>query len=350
VGKSLEVDPAIGACFTLYHEWAPTEGLMEPNPNTGCRLAFFSMDAGEHQELLREECVQTAARYGFRVRVFQADGDATKQVAQIQGCLREEPLQRPTVIIVSPVREVALLAVAHAAVQLGVGWVVLQRSSDYLDDLRREHPSLPIFAVLPDQHEVGRIQGRQVLRLLPGGGELVYVRGPLATSSAVDRSAGLHEVLQGTAVKMSMLTSDWTVAGGAQTMKEWARIFHHHRDVPHFVVGAQNDAMAMGARSALEELVRERPSLSIDAFAFSGCDGSPGYGRRLVSEGKLACTVVLPITSGRAVSELASMLRGGPRPPPSILLTPVGFPDPQALAPLRRPARASAYTERPPRR
>jgi ABC-type sugar transport system substrate-binding protein len=341
----------------VYDEWAPTEGSSamesrhtpEPNPNTGCRIAFFSMDAGEHQDLLREECFQTAARFGFRVRVFQADGDATKQVDQIQRCLREEPSQRPTVVIVSPVREVALLAVAHVAVQLGVGWVILQRSSDYLDDLRREHPSLPIFAVLPDQREAGRIQGRQVLRLLPEGGELVYVRGPLATSSAVGRSAGLHEVMEGSGVKMFTLTSDWTVAGGAQTMKEWARIFHHG-DLPHFVVGAQNDAMAMGARSALEEIAKDRPGLSIDAFAFSGCDGSPGYGRRLVAEGKLACTVVLPVTSGRAVTELASMLRGGPRPPPAILLSPLGYPEPQALAPPRRHARAAGLTERPPRR
>jgi ABC-type sugar transport system substrate-binding protein len=315
----------------------------------GCRIAYFSMDAGEYQDLLRDECLQSAARYGFPARVFQADGDAAKQVAQIQGCLREEPQQRPTVIMVSPVREVALFSVANAAAQLGVGWVVLQRSSDYLDDLRREHPSLPIFAVLPDQHEIGRIQGRQVLRLLPEGGEFVYVRGPLATSSAVGRSAGIHEVLEGSAVKMFTLTSDWTVAGGAQTMKQWARIFQR-RDLPHFVVGAQNDAMAMGARSALEEIAKERANLSIDAFAFSGCDGSPGYGKRLVAEGKLACTVVLPVTSGRAVTELASMLYGGPRPPSAILLSPSALPDPRLLTPSPRRPRAPGQTERPPRR
>src|SRR5262249_42091942 len=148
------------ACKTSRRGWAPAEGssTMDPrhtpeaNPKTGCRIAFFSMDVGEYQDLLRDECLQTAARYGFPVRLFQAGGGATKQVGQIQACLREEPQQRPTVIIVSPVREIALLSVAHTAAQLGLGWVVLQRSCDYVDDLRREHPSLPIFAVLPDQH------------------------------------------------------------------------------------------------------------------------------------------------------------------------------------------------------
>jgi ABC-type sugar transport system substrate-binding protein len=322
-----------------------------PEPKTSCRIAFFSMDRGERQDLLREECLEAAARYGFPVRVFQADGDATNQVTQIQACLAEDPQRRPTVIIVNPVREVALFSAAHAAAQLGIGWVVLQRSCDYLDDLRRQHPNLPIFAVLPDQQEIGRIQGRQVLSLLPDGGELVYIRGPLGTHAAVARSAGVQEVLQGSAVKVFTLTSDWTTEGGSQTMKEWARVFQR-RDMPQFVVGAQNDAMAMGARDALlDDISREHPNVSIDQFAFSGCDGSPGYGGRLVAEGKLTCTVVLPVTSGRAVAEIAAAMRGGPRPPAAILLSSSGLPDPRDLtrSPSRR-GRAAATVEPPPKR
>jgi ABC-type sugar transport system substrate-binding protein len=322
-----------------------------PEPKTSCRIAFFSMDRGERQDLLRDECVEVAARYGFPVRVFQGDGDATTQVAQIQASLAEDPQRRPTIIIVNPVREVALFSAAHAAAHLGIGWVVLQRSCDYLDDLRRQHPSLPIFAVLPDQQEIGRIQGRQLLSLLPDGGELVYIRGPLGTHAAVARFAGVQEVLQGSAVKLFTLTSDWTVEGGSQTMKEWARVFQR-RDLPHFVVGAQNDAMAMGAREALlDDIATEHPDVSIAQFAFSGCDGSPTYGGRLVAEGKLTCTVVLPVTSGRAVTEIAATLHGGPRPPAAILLPSSGLPDPRDLTrPSSRRGRAAATAEQPPKK
>jgi ABC-type sugar transport system substrate-binding protein len=323
-----------------------------PESKTSCRIAFFSMDRGERQDLLRDECLEAAARYGFPVRVFQADGDATNQVAQVQACLAEDPHRRPTVVIVNPVREVALFSAAHAAAQLGIGWVVLQRSCDYLDDLRRQYPSLPIFAVLPDQQEIGRIQGRQVLSLLPDGGEFVYIRGPLGTQAALARSAGVQEVLQGSAVKVFTLTSDWTLQGGSQTMKEWARVFQR-RDLPQFVVGAQNDAMAMGARSALlDDIAREHPNASIDQFAFSGCDGSPGYGGRLVAEGKLTCTVVLPVTSGRAVAEIAATLHGGPRPPAAILLPSSGLPEPRELtrASSSRRGRAAVTAEPPPKR
>jgi ABC-type sugar transport system substrate-binding protein len=318
-----------------------------PETKSSCRIAFFSMDRGERQDLLREECLETAARYGFSVRVFQSEGDATNQVAQIQACLAEDPQRRPTVVIVNPVREVALFPAAHAAAQLGIGWVVLQRQCDYLDDLRRQYPSVPIFAVLPDQQEIGRIQGRQVLSLLPDGGELVYIRGPLGTHAAVARFAGVQEALQGSAVKVFTLTSDWTVEGGCQTMKEWARVFQR-RDLPHFVVGAQNDAMAMGARDALiEEIARAHPNASIAEFAFLGCDGSPAYGGRLVAEGKLTCTVVMPVTSGRAVQEIAATLHGGPRPPAAILLPSSGLPDAGDLARSSRRVRAAATVAPP---
>ena len=60
---------------------------------------------------------------------------------------------------------------------------------------------------------------------------------------------------------------------------------------------------------------------------FTGCDGSPSFGRRLVNEGLLAATVVIPPTAGRAVSELASMLGGGARPLPEIALAVSSVPE-----------------------
>src|SRR5580700_4401328 len=131
-----------------------------------CQLALFCMDDGEHQALLRDDCVKAAGRYGFPLRVFGADNDSQKQVAQIQACLREPPAQRPTVVMVSPVREVNLRSVAYEAARLGVGWVVLTRWWDYVNNLHAEFPDPPIFAAVTDQKEIGRIQGRQLKALL----------------------------------------------------------------------------------------------------------------------------------------------------------------------------------------
>jgi ABC-type sugar transport system substrate-binding protein len=113
-------------------------------------------------------------------------------------------------------------------------------------------------------------------------------------------------------------------------MQDWARVFFG-RTLPAFIVGAQNDVMAMGARETVEEIARERPKFSADAVSFCGCDGSPSYGQRLVTEGKLAATVIMPVSAGRAISEIASMLHGGAPPPQTIELKPEPFPEPHLL-------------------
>lgn len=290
-----------------------------------CRIALFLVNDGDYQELLWDDCQEAAHRHDFPVRSFWADNDAHKQLKQIESCLSEPEDQRPTAVIVSPVREIALISTAHGAARLGIGFTLLQRWANYMTDLRREYANLPIFSVMADQRDVGRIQGRQFKALLPRGGKLVYIRGPLGTSSAMRRFAGLQEVLQGSAIEMSPLNGDWTIEGGARAMHEWMQ-GGEGSSWRQYVVGAQNDAMAMGARKALEDLAHES-SIPIDGIRVCGCDGSPAYGQRLVRERKLTSTVIMPPSAGRAVDEIASMLGGGPRPHAQILLDPLSLPE-----------------------
>jgi ribose transport system substrate-binding protein len=296
-----------------------------------CRIALFLMNNGDYQELLWDDCVRAAHRHGYPVRAFWADNDSHKQLRQIQGCLSEREDQRPTVLLVSAVKEIALIATARSAATLGVGWVLLLRYNDYLSALRSDYPTAPIFSVTADQREVGRIQGRQFKALLPQGGELVYIRGPLGTSSAINRFAGVQEVLQGSPIELITLNADWTAAGGARALGEWMQS-RESIDAAKFVVAGQNDAMAMGARRALEELAKQREWFGGATIRVCGCDGSPRYGHRLVTERKLTSTVVMPPVSGRAVDEMASMLASGARPPAQVVLEPTSFPDLQELA------------------
>jgi ABC-type sugar transport system substrate-binding protein len=166
--------------------------------------------------------------------------------------------------------------------------------------------------------------------LLPRGGKLVYIRGPLGTSSAMRRFAGVQDVLRGSSIEIVPVNSDWTTEGGVAAMRDWMRSFDDGA-LPKFIVGAQNDAMAMGARRALEEFAQTHPNFSAQNIRVCGCDGSPTYGQRLVTEGKLVSTVIMPPGAGRAVTEIASMLEGGPRPPAQIVLSPESFPEPHVL-------------------
>jgi ABC-type sugar transport system substrate-binding protein len=299
---------------------------------TECRIALFTMADYEYFSFVREDCEQTARRQGFGVRVHCADNDSDKQISQIQACLREPSQVRPTVLIVWPVLEAALLKSAYAAARLGVGWVLLNRRAGYMAHLREEFVRLPIFSVGADQREIGRIQGRQFRAMLPGGGELLYIRGPLGTWAASTRFEGVQEIIRDTSIELVSMHSDWTSQGGRRAMGNWLSA-SGKRDLSKLVVGAQNDAMAMGARDALREAAMARSGAALAEVRVSGCDGAPNYGRRLVGEGKLAATVIMPSPAGRAVIELAGSLREPrARPAAEITLAPASFPDLDRLA------------------
>jgi ribose transport system substrate-binding protein len=298
-----------------------------PGDKREIRIALFLMNEGDYQELLREDCIRTARRHGFPVEASVANNDSARQLEQIQACLGQPEAQRPTAILVCPVREAALLPAAVAAARQGVGWVLLGRWSGYMADLREEFPRLPIFSVAADQREIGRIQGKQFRALLPQGGEVVYIRGPLATSSATLRFEGMQETLEDAAIKVFPLTSDWTLEGGARAVQDWLRICQR-RELPKVVVAAQNDAMAIGARNALNEAARAASQPSLLQIPVTGSDGSPEFGRRLVTQGRLRATVIMPPTSGRALREIAAMPSDGrARPPSEIALAPTSFPE-----------------------
>ena len=290
------------------------------------RLALFQMNDGAYQRLLLEDCLREARRHDFTVRAFSADNDLDTQLEQIKRCLSEPTATRPTAILVVPVRDAALLPTAYAAAQLGIGWVLLGRWTVYMARLREEFPRLPVFSVAADQQEIGRIQGRQFRALLPSGGDLLYIRGPLGISSAKRRFAGLQEALQGSPITIATLSSDWTEDGGQRVMTEWLQTVRKGA-LTKFVVGAQNDAMAMGARNALVGPPEAQWSPLMGRIPIVGCDGTPDYGQRLVLAGKLTATVIMPPTTGRAVQEIASMVGGSAEPEAEILLPPSSFPE-----------------------
>jgi ribose transport system substrate-binding protein len=296
---------------------------------------FLRTLANDYQDLLREDCLAAAARRGYTVAVFSADNDPDRQARQIRETLAGRHAERPSVIFVSPVRESTLLLTAYEAARAGVGWVVLNRSSDYLPELRKAFPEVPLFCVNPDQVGVGRIQGQQFKVLLPAGGELLYIQGPILTSSAQKRLFGLQQVLKGTPIKMSTFSADWSQQGGEHAARSWVQVFRH-REFPVFAVGAQNDSMAMGARKALndEALASNRPQLA--RVRITGCDGSPNYGQRLVNQRQLTATVVVPSAAGRAVEEVAAFVDHDRTPPSEVVLDVSPYPDLALLETMNR--------------
>ena len=294
------------------------------------RIALFLQRRdNDYQQLLHDDCLATASKHALAVKVFYAEGDANRQVQQLREALREPAATRPMAVMVSPVRESTLMPTVDEAVRRRVGWIVLSQWSEYLSAQRGQFDALPAFCVMPDPEEIGRVQALQFKALLPNGGELVYIRGPLGAFSAERRLAGMRKELPGSSLQPVIFTGDWSSEGGERAMGSWLRAFGAS-ELPLCVIGAQNDRMAMGARKALLEAIRQNGSAG--RFAVTGCDGSPSYGQRLVGEGKLTATVVIPSVSGRAVIELASIVDGGPAPPLAITVSVSSYPNIDVIA------------------
>jgi ribose transport system substrate-binding protein len=294
--------------------------------------SFLSRDQ-EFQLLQAEDARAAAARHGFEIEVLFAELNAVEQIHHLFRFIHLPAAERPVAIVVETVTGEGLERVARNAADAGVGWVLLNRRVAYLDELRGTHPTLPFSTVGTDQVEVGRIQGRQLRALLPGGGPVLYVQGPPDTSVAQERLAGVREGM-GAGFEVRMVAGQWTEESAEKAVQSFLRLKTNESFVPR-VVASQNDAMALGARRAVSGLAEPGRQQAWSAAAYAGCDGLPEGGQKLVREGKLAATVVTPSNAGPAVDLVAEAMRTGRPTPAQVILKPASYPELSAIRPLR---------------
>ncbi len=286
---------------------------------------------GEEQEFQRlqaHDARRAAADLGFRLHTAFAEGNAILQIQQLYKFIHSRAEDRPKAIVVETVAGEGLERVARAAAAAGIGWVLINRNVSYLDDLRRDYPTLPIFAIGTDQEEVGRIQARQIRALLPAlSGVVLYIQGPADTSAAQERLRGTQDGLRDTGITLGMLDGLWTEASGEVAMRRWLQL-RSSAERPVLVV-AQNDAMAIGARRALEAC---RGCAELARLPLMGVDGLVDGGQRLVDSRQLAATVVCQSNTGPAVELVAQALKTQQQGPARVLLTPQSYPPEKELA------------------
>jgi ABC-type sugar transport system substrate-binding protein len=282
-------------------------------------------EAQEFQLLQAAAGREAAARAGFELEVLFADNNAVLQIHQLFAHIHAPEDRRPAAIIVETVSGDGLDRVARNAVNANIGWVLINRGVAHIEKLRAEKHDVPIATVSVDNLEAGRIQGRQLRALLPGGGRALYLQGPAAAATAADRLQGAQEVTVPAGIELRILNGDWTEESAEKAVAGWLRLKTSEGFRPG-VVCCQNDSMAVGARRALRRLRREW-----DDLLFTGCDGLPDGGQKLVRSGELAATIVTPPPAGEAVAIVARALGGTPAPA-ELRLAPRSFPSEQTLS------------------
>jgi ribose transport system substrate-binding protein len=286
--------------------------------NQSVVVALTTRD-NDYQAEQSASATEVASRLGVKIDIIYADNNAVNQCQQLVKIIQDKA-QRPDAILVEPVGT-PMYQVAKAAVAAGIGWGILNREADYIPELRRAAP-VPVFAVSPDQEEVGRIQGKQ-LAAFATEGNILYIEGPSTSSAANLRTKGMLST-KPSKVEVKVLKADWSERGAHQAVKSWLSLSTSNQLHIRAVV-CQNDAMAMGAREAFASLPKAAREQSLN-IPFTGCDGVTKTGQEWVRSGQLRATVVIPPMAGLALEMLAKAVSTGSMPAERTLCAPRSFP------------------------
>ena len=286
----------------------------------------------QFQQLLKADAEAAGRKAGIEVEtIFTGES-----LAEHLGVLRRlivAPEKRPAALLVMAVRDHGLDRVVREAAGAGVHFVFLNAVEDDLDAVRREFPSVVVSTVCPDEVETGRVQGRQLLALVPAGRRVLYVQGSPRSLASRQRTTGMQESTAGAPFEVVLAGGEWSPVFAGRTVREWLRFAVGGRR-PFDIVACQNDHMAGGALEALAAAAAESGQPDVARIPVAGCDGAPEIGQRMVREGRLVATVVLPRVAGPALREVAALLARGERPAPVITHSAASFPPLAELRPI----------------
>ncbi len=275
---------------------------------------------------------QAASKLGVSAEIIYANNDAINQSTQILRAIQAAPQDRPNAIVFEPVGGTALPQVARVAAAAGIGWAVLNRDANYIEDLRKGSDAA-IFAISSNHVEIGRIQGRQFAAFLPRGGTVLYIQGPSENSAAKERTLGMQECKPAN-IQVISLRGQWTEESAQRAVRSWLMLTTSQK-ITVDVIGAQDDSMAIGARKAFEELSSDVERERWLKVPFTGCDGLPKTGQAWVRSGLLAATIFVPPNAGQAVEMFVQAIQQKKRPPERVFTVATSIPALDAIKPQR---------------
>ncbi|HHY56554.1 MAG TPA: sugar ABC transporter substrate-binding protein [Chloroflexi bacterium] len=193
-----------------------------------------------------------AAKLG-NVEIITLDGqdDTTKQVADLEGVIA----QGYDGLIVSPRTNEGVAPVIQQVIDAGIPVVTIDRRADGVNGL--------LAHVGADNVLGGEEQGKAILSLFPDGAKIIELLGTPGASPAIDRSAGLHNVIDpaGNIEVVCQQTGEFNRDKGLTVTEN---CLSANPDAQAIV--AANDDMALGAVEAAKAAGVELPIIGFDAL------------------------------------------------------------------------------------
>ena len=255
------------------------------------------------QKELRAEAEDLGA-----ITLMESDGQGStpKQTADVEAAI----IQGVDGIIISPNEVDAMAPALQQAVDAGIPVVTIDRRVDNVPGI--------LAHVGADNVKGGEAQGQLIMELFPDGAKVLNLQGQPGSSPAIDRNAGVHNVLDQHAEKYPFVfeqTANFARDRGLSVTEAGLAGLAEPPDV----IVAANDDMALGAIEAIKASGQDIPVIGFDALpeALASIQG-----------GELSASIEqFPGEQSRtALRLLVDHLREGTEPEnPLVLLTPVAI-------------------------
>jgi ABC-type sugar transport system substrate-binding protein len=290
--------PGAVAAALLFAGGAQAQDLTIASSMPALEVPFFvHMQMALHAE----------AEYQGGITVVESDGQNStpKQTGDVEAAI----VRGVDGIIISPLDAVAMAPALQQAVDAGIPVVTIDRRVEGVPGI--------LAHVGADNVKGGEAQGNLIVTLFPNGAKVVNLQGQPGSSPAIDRNAGVHNVLDGMADKYSFVaeqTANFARDQGASVTEAILAGL----DGPPDVIVAANDDMALGALQVTQEQGLNIPIIGFDALPEALAS---------VRDGGLAATIEqFPGGQSRgAMDVLVKYLRDGTAPEKLILLTPIAI-------------------------
>jgi ribose transport system substrate-binding protein len=205
---------------------------------------------------------------GYDVSVEDAQGDAQRQVDQVQGFITKQV----GAIVYVPAGAAAASVPVEAANDADIPVIAVDRKPDGGDVLT---------FIASDSVAAARTLGEWYARQVDGRGDLAVLQGQIGTTPENDRKRGFDEGIAGSEIRIvAQQAANWNQEQGHRAAQT---ILQAHPDLRGFF--GRSDAMALGAAEAASQAgVRDR-------LVIVGFDGLPA-GLQGVKNGDLDATMV----------------------------------------------------------
>ncbi|HTR47502.1 MAG TPA: substrate-binding domain-containing protein [Verrucomicrobiae bacterium] len=294
------------------------------------RWKFVVSFPGDNVYLREQTAAARAAaeRLGVELQLLNAEMDPFRQSQQLLELVQARPETRPHGILLEPVSAIGLPRVAEAAVAAGIAWVVSNAPVDYIGGLRKKAKA-PVFLISQNHAEIGRMQAQQIGAILPGGGSVLYLRGPAMNAVASKRFEGL-ESAKPRNVEIRGLKVQSTADSSYAAVRSWLSSGMAKPELTQMIV-SQNADFLIGAREAFEGNTEEPARSKWLNLPRAGA-GTRSQMKPLVDDGTLRAAVLTSLTMGTAIDMLVRAMQSGSQPPEKTFVEADSYPSLEALA------------------